>query len=77
MDNPKPVFEIKDFVVKQARTMGQNGAHLKLKLPKAQRQLTLLPLIKDIWRRNFNKRKIFALQRPYRLISGMGKRLFN
>ena len=32
MDNPKPVFEIKDFEVKQARTMGQNGAHLKLKI---------------------------------------------
>lgn len=32
MNNPKPVFEIKNFVVKQARTMGQNGAHLKLKI---------------------------------------------
>lgn len=32
MDNKKPVFLLKDFTVKQARTMGQNGAHLKLKL---------------------------------------------
>ena len=32
MDNDKPVFLIKNFKVKQARTMGQNGAHLKLRL---------------------------------------------
>ncbi len=32
MDNQKPVFLIKDFVVEQARNMGQNGAHLKLKV---------------------------------------------
>lgn len=32
MDNKKPIFMLKDFEVKQARTMGQNGAHLKLKL---------------------------------------------
>lgn len=32
MDNKKPVFLLKDFQVLQSRTMGQNGAHLKLKL---------------------------------------------
>lgn len=32
MDNKKPVFLLKDVAVKQARTMGQNSAHLKLKL---------------------------------------------
>lgn len=32
MDNPKPKFEVTHFTVKQVRTMGQNGAHLKLKI---------------------------------------------
>ncbi len=32
MDNKKPVFWLKDFKVTQARTMGQNNAHLKLKV---------------------------------------------
>lgn len=32
MDNPKPVFWLKDITVEQARTMGQDNAHLKLKL---------------------------------------------
>ncbi|MBP2622953.1 single-stranded-DNA-specific exonuclease RecJ [Streptococcus oricebi] len=32
MDNKKPVFYLKDFKVEQARTMGQNNAHLKLKV---------------------------------------------
>ncbi|MCI7517149.1 MAG: single-stranded-DNA-specific exonuclease RecJ [Streptococcus sp.] len=42
MDNPKPVFEIKDFVVKQARTMGQNGAHLKLKIAQGTTAIDLV-----------------------------------
>ncbi|MCS4487390.1 single-stranded-DNA-specific exonuclease RecJ [Streptococcus sciuri] len=32
MDNPKPIFWLKDIAVEQARTMGQNNAHLKMKL---------------------------------------------
>lgn len=42
MDNPKPVFEIKDFEVKQARTMGQNGAHLKLKITQGSTAVDLV-----------------------------------
>ncbi|MEQ9763738.1 single-stranded-DNA-specific exonuclease RecJ [Streptococcus sp. ZJ151] len=32
MDHKKPVFWLKDFEILQARTMGQNNAHLKLKV---------------------------------------------
>ncbi|MGT2929554.1 single-stranded-DNA-specific exonuclease RecJ [Streptococcus dentasini] len=32
MDNKKPVFWLRNFKVLQSRTMGQQGAHLKLKL---------------------------------------------
>ena len=42
MDNAKPVFEIKDFTVKQARTMGQNGAHLKLKIAQGSTAVDLV-----------------------------------
>ena len=42
MDNPKPIFEIKDFAVKQARTMGQNGAHLKLKISQGETAIDLV-----------------------------------
>lgn len=42
MDNKKPVFLLKDFTVKQARTMGQNGAHLKLKLSQAGEDFDLV-----------------------------------
>ncbi|WP_033152310.1 single-stranded-DNA-specific exonuclease RecJ [Streptococcus equinus] len=42
MENPKPVFEIKDFEVKQARTMGQNGAHLKLKITQGSTAVDLV-----------------------------------
>ena len=42
MDNAKPVFEIKDFTVKQARTMGQNGAHLKLKIAQGSTNVDLV-----------------------------------
>ncbi|AUC91826.1 MULTISPECIES: single-stranded-DNA-specific exonuclease RecJ [Streptococcus] len=34
MDNKKPVFYIRDFQVESARTMGQNNAHLKLRITK-------------------------------------------
>ncbi|MGQ7408685.1 single-stranded-DNA-specific exonuclease RecJ [Streptococcus suis] len=34
MDNKKPVFYVKDFQVESARTMGQNNAHLKLRISK-------------------------------------------
>ncbi len=34
MDNKKPLFYIKDFQVESARTMGQNNAHLKLRIRK-------------------------------------------
>ena len=36
MDNKKPIFLLRDFTVKQVRTMGQNGAHLKLKVAQEQ-----------------------------------------
>ena len=42
MDNAKPVFEIKDLTVKQARTMGQNGAHLKLKIAQGSTAVDLV-----------------------------------
>lgn len=32
MDNKKPIFWLKNFKVTQARTMGQNNAHLKLRI---------------------------------------------
>ncbi|HHT7802847.1 TPA: single-stranded-DNA-specific exonuclease RecJ [Streptococcus suis] len=34
MDNKKPVFYVKDFQVESARNMGQNNAHLKLRISK-------------------------------------------
>lgn len=34
MDNKKPVFYLKNFQVESARTMGQNNAHLKLRITK-------------------------------------------
>ncbi|VTS16424.1 single-stranded-DNA-specific exonuclease RecJ [Streptococcus pseudoporcinus] len=34
MGNPKPVFLVKDFQLGQARTLGSNNAHLKLRLQK-------------------------------------------
>ncbi|HFR3503373.1 TPA: single-stranded-DNA-specific exonuclease RecJ [Streptococcus suis] len=34
MDNKKPVFYIRDFQVETARTMGQNNAHLKVRITK-------------------------------------------
>ncbi|WP_029187831.1 single-stranded-DNA-specific exonuclease RecJ [Streptococcus suis] len=34
MDNKKPIFYVKDFQVESARTMGQNNAHLKLRITK-------------------------------------------
>ncbi|MFI3067788.1 single-stranded-DNA-specific exonuclease RecJ [Streptococcus suis] len=34
MDNKKPIFYIKDFQVESARTMGQNNAHLKVRITK-------------------------------------------
>ncbi len=42
MDNKKPVFLLKDFKVSQARVMGQNGAHLKLKLEQDGQALDLV-----------------------------------
>lgn len=42
MDNKKPVFLLKDVAVKQARTMGQNSAHLKLKLSQDSDNLDLV-----------------------------------
>ena len=42
MDNAKPVFEIKDLTVKQARTMGQNGTHLKLKIAQGSTAVDLV-----------------------------------
>ncbi|AXQ78400.1 single-stranded-DNA-specific exonuclease RecJ [Streptococcus chenjunshii] len=36
MDNKKPVFHLTDFIVKQARTMGQQGKHLKLKIAQGE-----------------------------------------
>ncbi|MGT2907176.1 single-stranded-DNA-specific exonuclease RecJ [Streptococcus dentiloxodontae] len=38
MDNKKPVFWLRDFQVLQARTMGQNGAHLKFKVKQTDSQ---------------------------------------
>lgn len=34
MDNKKPVFYLKDFTIKQARTIGQQQSHLKFKVSK-------------------------------------------
>lgn len=42
MDHKKPVFRIKDFKVLQSRTMGQNGAHLKLKIAQAGAEFDLV-----------------------------------
>lgn len=42
MDNAKPVFLVKDFKVKQARTMGQAGTHLKLRLAQEASEFDLI-----------------------------------
>lgn len=38
-DNPKPIFLIKDYQVIQSRAMGQQNAHLKLKIQQDKTQL--------------------------------------
>lgn len=42
MDNKKPVFLLKNVKVTQARTMGQNGSHLKLKLTQGKDSFDLV-----------------------------------
>ncbi|MGT2910697.1 single-stranded-DNA-specific exonuclease RecJ [Streptococcus cameli] len=42
MDNSKPSFYLKDFVVESARTMGQNNAHLKLRIKKADTSIDVV-----------------------------------
>ena len=62
MDNKKPVFWLHDITVTQARTMGQNGAHLKFKVKQGRIALTLSLLIKVICFKNFNKLKVWNWQ---------------
>lgn len=38
MDNPKPVFQLRQSQVVQARTMGQGGSHLKLRVKEGDSQ---------------------------------------
>ncbi|MGT2925913.1 single-stranded-DNA-specific exonuclease RecJ [Streptococcus cuniculipharyngis] len=42
MDHKKPVFWLKDVVVKQARSMGQGNAHLKLKISQEGQDLEVV-----------------------------------
>lgn len=42
MDNNKPVFWLKDFTVLQARTMGQEDAHLKLKVSQDDKEVDVV-----------------------------------
>lgn len=42
MDHKKPVFGLKQAHVKQARTMGQGGGHLKLRLAQGETQVDLV-----------------------------------
>lgn len=42
MDHKKPIFYLRDFSVKQARTMGQDGSHLKLRLSQAGKDYDLV-----------------------------------
>lgn len=42
MDNNKPVFWLKDFTVLQARTMGQENAHLKLKVSQDDKEVDVV-----------------------------------
>ncbi|WP_273450091.1 single-stranded-DNA-specific exonuclease RecJ [Streptococcus ferus] len=42
MDHKKPIFYLRDFSVKQARTMGQDGSYLKLRLSQAGKDYDLV-----------------------------------
>lgn len=42
MDNKKPVFYLRDFQVESARTLGQDGSHLKLRLKQGKQSVDLL-----------------------------------
>lgn len=42
MDNRKPIFRVTDFQISQARTLGANNAHLKLRLKKGNLETDLL-----------------------------------
>lgn len=42
MDNKKPVFYLKDFTIKQARTIGQQQSHLKFKVSKGAAEADVL-----------------------------------
>lgn len=42
MGNPKPAFFLTDIEVKQVRQMGQNGAHLKLKVQQGETECDLI-----------------------------------
>lgn len=60
MDNKKPVFLLKDFKVSQARVMGQNGAHLKLKLEQDGQALDLVAFNMGVNYKSSNKHNIWS-----------------
>ena len=71
MDNKKPVFWLHDITVTQARTMGQNGAHLKFKVTRQGIALTLSLLIKVICFKISSKLKILEIGGNCLLMFGM------
>lgn len=42
IDHKKPVFRLREIQVKQARSMGQGGSHLKLKVAQADKELEVV-----------------------------------
>lgn len=42
IDHKKPVFRLRDFQVRQARSMGQGGSHLKMKIAQADKELEVV-----------------------------------
>ena len=55
MDNDKPVFLIKNFKVKQVRIMGQNGAHLKLRLAQEASEFDLIAFNQGVLLQEFQQ----------------------
>lgn len=61
MDNKKPVFFVKDFRVESARTMGQQNAHLKLRISKGAASFDVLAFGKGHLALEFSQAKQLEL----------------
>lgn len=61
MDNPKPVFYIRDFQVENARVMGAGNAHLKLKISKGEASFEVVAFGQGKWATEFSQTKQLEL----------------